>query len=167
MNSAAVRGLRLAVLGWMVLSQFPMPVVHSHNTLRDSSLTLHLARHHQNSVPLQRPSSPSLCDRMCQDLHWHLFLPCDFLARCSDEMNGPHSGSFSPMGLWGDDGDSTVDGDSADEWSSLHSDALSHWVAVCNSEVAIPPQGETLPSHSFTQTYLGVPLCTLVCVLRT
>ncbi len=166
-NSVAARGLRLAVLVWLVLSQFPMPVVHSHETLRDSSLTSHLARHHQNCDPMSVQDSPSLSDRMSQDLHWHLFLPCDCLARCTDEMDGPHSSSFSPLGLWGDDGDSVVDLDSASVWSSLHADSMNHWVAVCNYDVAMSPQSETLPSHSFTQTYLNVPLCTLVCVLRT
>ncbi|WP_372722104.1 hypothetical protein [Novipirellula sp.] len=166
-KSVAVRGLRLAVLVWLVLSQFPMPVVHSHETLRDSSLISHLARHHQISDPISPLDSPSLSDRASQDLHWHLFLPSDFLARCADEMNGPHSASFSPLGLWGDDGDSVVDLDSASVWSSLHADAMSHWVAVRNPGVVVPPASETLPSHSFTQTYLNVPLCTLVCVMRT
>jgi len=166
-KSVAARGLRLAVLVWLVLSQFPMPVVHSHETLRDSSLTSHLARHHQICAPMSSPDSPSLINCVTQDLHWHLFLPCDFLARCADEMNGPHSASFSPLGLWGDDGDSVVDLDSASVWSSLHADAMRYWIAVSNPEVAVPPPSETLPCHSFTQTYLNVPLCTLVCVMRT
>ncbi|WP_144057936.1 hypothetical protein [Novipirellula maiorica] len=171
-NSVAAGGLRLAVLVWLVLSQFPLPVLHSHETLRDSVLTAHLARHHQIDAAVAAQHTVD-CNAAvfevyeCQELHWHLFLPSDFLARGTDEMNGPHSASFSPLGIWGEDGDSVVDHDSAIVWSLLHAYALNRWVVVGNPDVAVPPSPDSLPSHSFTQTYLDVPLCTLVCVMRT
>lgn len=153
--SAARRKRRVSlwVLVWICLSQFPLPVAHAHADFaaNDSQLASHIESKH--------PSGED--DTSC--LHWHLVMPWE-TGEHEDEDKPTHHPS--PLGLWGAEGNVlphsqsiTVPPLTTLEWVAF--DSRDTWAQNLGL-----PGGERVPAKAanFTQTYLGVPLCTLVCV---
>ncbi|TWU24026.1 hypothetical protein Pla52o_19490 [Novipirellula galeiformis] len=165
-RSISSRCLRIAALVWLLLAQFPLPVAHSHEAMGGNSLNTHLARHHQVGDCVRDVRLLSEGEQN-GGVHWHWFMPCDFPVPTEDSSDLPHSAAFSPLGIWGNQGDSTLEDDVACLWDVLHLDARNCWFALEFPVCIAPSLSDSMPRHSFTQTYLDVPLCTLVCVSRT
>lgn len=152
-KSRQKRRISICVLVWICLSQFPLPVAHAHasDAHHDSELASHIQRKH----------SAGHDDSFC--LHWHLIMPWE-AGDAEDEDTPTHHPS--PLGLWGAEGNvlpqsATI----ADfppvtlEWIVCDSGDISRQSAAsCWDTSALPA------SVNFTQTYLGVSLCALVCV---
>jgi hypothetical protein len=147
------RRVSLWVLVWICLSQFPIPLAHAHADIApdDSRLASHIESKHSNGHDLT------------ESLHWHLVMPWETGDEEGEETPTHHP---SPLGLWGAQGNVLPQAETITDFPLIALD----WVAFDSGDPAMQATGsrwDTSPrpaSMNFTQTYLGVPLCTLVCV---
>lgn len=155
---------RLLLLLWMIACQFPLPVVHSHETLRSThaSFRHHLRIHHSNHEiqPL--------------GLHLHWMMPGELTADASLACNGTDAGhcplhrnaESTPgvIGWWtASDMATSVSDDSVPDTFIVHSIAplqldgivTEHYLPTRISDVRTP--------QSFAASFLSVPACALLC----
>ena len=152
-SKARQRRVSLWVLVWICLSQFPIPVAHSHDDIAhgDSCLASHIESKHSTGTD----------ETNC--LHWHLMMPWE-TGDHEDEKAPTHHPS--PLGLWGAEGNVLLQCQTLIDRPLL---ALDSFVPDCCHTPAqatgVRWRTSALPaSVNFTQTYRGVPLRTLICV---
>jgi hypothetical protein len=141
------------VLVWICLSQFPIPLAHAHAAVApdDSRLASHIESKHTTG------HDETAC------LHWHLVMPWETGDQEDEETPTHHP---SPLGLWGAEGNVLPQSQTITD----HPLITLEWVACDSGETSTSLTGSRWgtsacpASVNFTQTYLGVPLCTLVCV---
>lgn len=130
-----------------------MPIAHSHESLPadDIALAAHLQSKHAEAED-------------CSCLHWHLVMPWDTCGH--DEENGESpSHHSSPLGLWGAEGEVLPQSVTFTDPTPI---ALERFVSDLGNADALSvgahgATGQPMPGN-FAQTYLGVPLCALLCV---
>ena len=147
------RRVSLWVLVWICLSQFPIPVAHSHDDIArdDSRLASHIRSKHATG------NDETTC------LHWHLVMPWETGDQQDEDPPTHHP---SPLGLWGAEGNVLLPSQPIADHPLI---ALESFVPDCgdSSTQATGVRCGTSAhpaSVNFMQTYLGVPLRTLVCV---
>lgn len=89
------RRVRLACLVWLVVCQFPLPVVHSHESLVSLdplALRSHLQCHHADQVDCAQ------CDE--HELHWHWLLPSELTWHSNGGENARLPMGNGLMGVW-------------------------------------------------------------------
>jgi hypothetical protein len=144
-------GLRYLVLIWILLSQFPLPLVHAHtsNVSARASLLEHLSHYHAHP--------PHHLAHL--GLHWHLISPWD-----TADTHHPSGSESSALGLWG------AKVPAIPQAQASLRDCLDHvgfcesvWqpLVPCCSQHAMDPRIQSCPSD-FLQTFSGVPWCALV-----
>ncbi len=135
------------------MSQFPIPFAHAHEDVapENSRLASHIESKHCNG------HDETAC------LHWHLVMPWETGDQEAEETPTHHP---SPLGLWGAEGNVLPQSETitarpliAQEWVICDSGDTSTQATGSRRDASARPA-----SLNFTQTYLGVPLCTLVCV---
>jgi hypothetical protein len=141
----------VGVFVWICLSQFPIPVAHSHQAIAvdDVRLASHIdLKHHAGNEEIDH-------------LHWHLLMPWEIAGEGDEDERSHHS----PLGLWGAEGSSLPHSETAVDAPTVPR----LWTVYTFDDRSCPrypsPQARLIGTPaSFLQTYAGVPLCTLVCV---
>ncbi len=169
---------RCFALAWLLVCQFPIPIAHSHEQLAHqdpSGLVAHLKTHHDRTCHLAE------CDAKCDDdVHWHLVLPWDAAGVSKSEQTPtgfPINAGFPVnagcvLGLWGGV-QLDLAGLPPDCELRSNLNACLCWALIAPNVLVevLPsagPQAQLyggLPhAHAFTQSYMGVSLCELICV---
>lgn len=135
------------ILLWVCLSQFPIPVMHSHaDAAEDHRLGAHLDLKHA-------------CDEWDTEcLHWHLLMPWDVAGDGEEESRQPAS---SPLGVWGAEGTVMIQSALVDDGIPVSLDVPFDVVSECSHALRVRPY---VPAGNFLKTYSGVPVCALLCV---
>ena len=150
-SSRRYRGVRCCVSVWLVLCQFPLPVVHAHpaDAVDQLSLASHLDRHHR--------ADPHDTEQW----HWHLMMPWEL----GPEQNGEDSGSsnLAPSRIWAPRDELTAQLGHTFEW--YPECAISRFVARLATVIhAVDSDAHLDRPPGFLSTYDGVSLVALVCV---
>ncbi len=148
-------GLRFCVLVWVLLSQFPLPLVHAHaDDEPDSSrLIVHLREHHTGQLHHVAPHG----------LHWHLIVPWD-----STEGGDQARAESSPLGLWGAKVPAIpqVQAGLVCSWEAASVSAIASDAISLMALPVVATRGIDAYPCGFIQTYAGVPWCALLGVAQ-
>jgi hypothetical protein len=181
--------LRCWCLAWLIFCQFPVPIVHSHDSLAvldPAVLRCHLQYHHADLCVL----APGDC-KQCggTDLHWHWLLPSELTWRSVDGEPAPLPVP-NCLGVWGgvdstheqfspthDIAADVVGGSGGlqlpgqefgSSWNELSAALPPLWLSVelLWQQLAglATSEVDDAPCTSFAQSYRGVSVTDLVCV---
>ncbi len=149
---------------WLILAQFPVPCVHSHDDLANDNPVAyerHLRLFHHdglNQLAGWQGASAASCEHD-QDFHWHYVLPWELGMHESDGLVRPTSASI--FGMWLSQNAATMASSSALLFACEPGRQPCHELFAV---LACRESRRLLMSNSFAQSYVGVSLQELVCV---
>lgn len=179
-NFATWRLYRCWCVAWLIFCQFPLPIAHSHDGLAHSNQQAwleHLQVYHPEICPVLDCSSVTCFAHSSHDneIHWHWVLPGEFVSvGLGSQFNDRPFSVGSPFGVWGECSGASTGQVTSVIVANAQVESLILFLRACHQGTGwflkqpllpltcVPLLARSTCWSTFTQSYVGVPLCGLI-----